>query len=409
MYAGWRVVAGTFFAQMMVIGFFIYAGSLLVEPVRAEFGATLEQVMYAMTGATLAGFVMMPLGGIAIDRYPARYVMGAGAAFGAAALYGLSQATSIAGYVILFSIAMSVTNAFVGSTSCSTVISRWFNKSRGRALGISAIGTSVGGIVIPAAFAASLEAVGWRMSLQYMSLLYLAILLPIVLFSISSSPQEAGVGNDNAETAVSGEIPDMDKALSLGDILRRPGYWYMGLSLGLLFSVYSAAMANITPYALTQGLTAADASTFIMIVAVSGLVGKVVLGVVADRTSPKNGLWIAQALVCVSFVLLAGEPGYLIIALAFAALGLAAGGMLPVWGAMVARVFGLVSYGRAMGIMGPLVTICVLPGFPVVGRLVDMSGSYTLCFQVFSVVVLVGALVLFPLRLDAPAEQRLLS
>ena len=40
MFFGWYVVGGGFLAQMLVVGFFTYAVSLLVVPVRAEFGAT---------------------------------------------------------------------------------------------------------------------------------------------------------------------------------------------------------------------------------------------------------------------------------------------------------------------------------------------------------------------------------
>ena len=47
MFYGWRVVGSAFVAQMFVIGFFSYAVSLLVPPVRAEFGVSLEQTIQA--------------------------------------------------------------------------------------------------------------------------------------------------------------------------------------------------------------------------------------------------------------------------------------------------------------------------------------------------------------------------
>ncbi|MFK7730261.1 MAG: hypothetical protein AB8B48_01450, partial [Pseudomonadales bacterium] len=68
--------------------------------------------------------------------------------------------------------------------------------------------------------------------------------------------------------------------------------------------------------------------------------------------------------------------------------------------AMMAKAFGLVSYGRAMGMMGPLMTLLVMPGFVVVGKLVDLTGNYQLCLQVFSVVIVVAAIILIPLKLE---------
>ena len=55
MFFGWYVVGGGFLAQLLVVGFFTYAVSLLVVPVREEFGVSLEQVMYSLTVGTFAG------------------------------------------------------------------------------------------------------------------------------------------------------------------------------------------------------------------------------------------------------------------------------------------------------------------------------------------------------------------
>ena len=141
----------------------------------------------------------------------------------------------------------------------------------------------------------------------------------------SGNPNPEG-GNTSAASAQAG--PE----LGLGDIIRQPAYWYIGISLGLLFSVYTAILANITPYATSLGTTAAQASSLIMAVAVMGLVGKLVFGMAADKINLKFGLWIAMALVFLAFLLLAGEPGYPVMLLAAGLMGLAAGGMLPVWG-----------------------------------------------------------------------------
>jgi len=70
MFYGWRVVGGVFISQMFVVGFFTYAASLLVAPVRGEFGASLEQVMYGLTAGTFFGLFLTPVVGVMIDRYP---------------------------------------------------------------------------------------------------------------------------------------------------------------------------------------------------------------------------------------------------------------------------------------------------------------------------------------------------
>jgi len=136
------------------------------------------------------------------------------------------------------------------------------------------------------------------------------------------------------------------------------------------------------------------------VIAVGGIVGKIIFGYAADKINLKLGLWLSMGLVIAGFLILSTEPGYPLMVVAAALLGLAAGGQLPVWGAMMARAFGLISYGRAMGLMSPLISLIVMPGFIVAGKLVDLTGSYVLLLQVFCAVLVLAAIVLAPLRLD---------
>ena len=398
MFFGWYVVAGTFVSQMVVVGFFSYSVSLLVPLIRDEFAVSLEQVMYSLTGATFVGMVLLPVAGVMLDRYPVRWIMAGGALLFSAGLWTLAHTTTITQYIVVFAVTMSAANAFAGSAASQTSISRWFTSSRGRALGISSVGTSIGGIAIPALVTWWIAAYGWRGALENLALVVLVVLLPFLVLTIRGRPSDIGQLPEGGKPAASAAV-DMPE-LQLRDIIRHPGYWQIGISLGVLFSVYSSILANITPYATGLGATAPQASALIMSVAVMGLVGKLAFGMAADKLNLKFGIWLAAALVVMALLIMASEPAYPLILLATGLLGLAAGGMLPVWGAMMARVFGLVSYGRAMGLMGPLITLLVMPGFALVGRLYDVTGSYQLCFFVFATALVLSAPLLIPLKLS---------
>jgi MFS family permease len=93
------------------------------------------------------------------------------------------------------------------------------------------------------------------------------------------------------------------------------------------------------------------------------------------------------------------EPSYALIVTACVLIGLAAGGMLPVWGGLIANIFGLQSYGRAFGLMGPIITLFVMLGFPLVGRLYDVTGSFSLGLWISAALIVVAAILLIPLRL----------
>ena len=398
MFFGWYVVAGTVLVQMAVFGFFSYGVSILVAPVRAEFGVSMEEVMYSLTASTALGMVTMPIGGILVDKYPVRWLITAGLLVFSGGVWLLAHSTSIWENVIVFGLTASVTAGFTGPHALSSTVSRWFTKSRGRALGISAIGSSLGGMVVPPLFAYWVASDGWRAALENLSLTVLVVIVPLTILSIRGKPSEVGLEPEPSDDAV----PEVAyQQFTIKQILTHPAYWYIGGTLGLLFSVYTAMLVSIAPSAVDLGVSQAKASSLLMIVAASGLIGKLVFGVLADKVNLKLGLWISIGLVAVSFLILAIEPGYLLMIVAALAMGLAAGGMLPVWGAMLAKVFGLASYGRVMGMMGPLMTCLVMPSFSIVGRLYDVYGDYQVALLAFTGVCLVAAVLLIPLKLNA--------
>jgi MFS family permease len=383
---------------MFVIGFFSFSASLLIQPVREEFAVNLEQVMDSLTYATLAGFFIMPLAGLLADKLPVRWLMAAGLLVYSLGLYALAQSHSITEYVFIFAFTMAIANSFAGSLPASTVISRWFTTSRGRALGISAIGTSVGGIAIPAIVTWWIADAGWRVSLEYLSLCILLFVLPFVVLTVRGKPQDVGMQAEASTISSSNAVFD-SKPLSVADILSNSSFWYISLSLGLLFSTYSSVLANISPYVTNLGHSETRASSVIMAIAIFGFVGKIAFGVAADKFNLRSALWLAQLLALSGFLVLAFEPGFALILVAAMLMGIAAGGMLPVWGAMIAKQFGLLSYGHVMGLMGPVITLCVLPGYSLIGKLFDATGSYTASLLVFAAATVIAGALLLPLKI----------
>ena len=66
---------------------------------------------------------------------------------------------------------------------------------------------------------------------------------------------------------------------------------------------------------------------------------------------------------------------------------------------MIAVVFGMKSYGRAMGAMMPIIALSVMPG-PILGaKLFDIYGNYSNSFYLFLVVLALSFVLLIPLNL----------
>ena len=401
MFYGWRVVAGAFVGMVLVNGLFTYGFTVLVDPLRAEFAASLEQVMYSLTIGTFLGLVVGPVTGILIDRYSVRHLMTLGCLVNAMGLYMASHASSIMVFSAGMGVTMALALAMVSSMAGSAAVSRWFAVNRGRALGVAAMGSSFGGVVVPALLSWWVELFGWRGALQCMALASVGLVMPFIWVTVRNRPADVGLHPEGAcpmdgdQSHVEATPPGMT------DIIRTRAFWLIGLSMGMVFAAFSAMMANLAPYAARLGNGDAAISSLIAILALGRLVGKWLFGTAADRIDLKRGLWGAHSLLLLAFLLLLAEPPFWLLVIASACFGLSTGGLLPVWNAMVARVFGVDSFGRTLGAMGPLITLCVMPAYTGVGRLFDATGDYRLALLVFAGVILMAAALLLPLKIKS--------
>ena len=403
MYYGWFVVSGALFSQVAMVGFFSYVFSLLVLPLQTSFDASRTEVMYSMSFTALLGLFLAPAIGVMADKYPIRWLMALGAAIFGGGLFALSLTQTLLQFTLLFGLVMGLSNQLLGPLCGSAIISRWFTDSRGKALGLAATGSSLGGILLPALFVYWLKDDGdWRSALQNLSYGVLFILLPYLIIVMRDFSQEQQVNqtNQNIEDNPLKQNSEHNE-YTLKQIIKDSNYWIVGISMALLFSTYSALLANLTPYLLGQGLDKAIAAQAIMVIAISGLVGKISFGYAADKVSLRLALSVTQLAVIGGLLLLAAGPSYWVITLALAILGLSTGGMLPVWGALLAAIFGTVSYGRVMGLMMPLIVLIVIPGYSLAGYLSDQSGSYGLCFVIFSAVIAISMPLALMLKLPS--------
>ena len=408
MFYGWWVVASVFAAQFFMVGFYTYTYPLIVVPVKESFGATTTQMNMAMTISTVAGVLLPPLVGPLVDRWSARKIMILGAVMFSSALGLLSLADSVTLFILTFALVLAPANTLLGPIAGSALVSRWFIASRGKALGVAAAGTSVGGMILPHLVSDWLVVWGWRESLQALAGLVALFTLPMLVFALRDHPSDKGLEAEGQEVAAAaGGVSDSGGGvMGTVEILRSRSYWIVGLCLGLLFMAYMGLLVNMGLYVEGRGLDASLMGTLLSLVAFFGLIGKVGVGAASDRIGLKPSLWLALALAGSGIGLFSMEPDETILIFAASLLGLATGGMLPVWSGMVAAAFGTQNFGRAMGLMSPLIAVIIMPGFVIAGWSDDATGSFVTALRIFVMEIIVASLLLIALKLpSAPVAE----
>jgi MFS family permease len=158
----------------------------------------------------------------------------------------------------------------------------------------------------------------------------------------------------------------------------------------MLAGAYNAVLSNLMPLVMSYEISSQDGALLISIMAAFGIAGKLIFGAVADHIDMRYGLALAVVLVMSGLGIFISGDHYRYFLVASAVLGLSAGGILPIWGAMLASLFGSDNYGRVMGFMSPLVSLGVVLAVPLTGLLFDQTGGYTVPFSLFIVLLAIS-------------------
>ena len=404
-FRGWPIVGIAFFAQLLAFGCTISVYGLFIPVLTGEFGASFMTanlgLSILMVVMALAGVVVGPL----LDRYSIRVLMAVGALLNAVSFAAMSRATELWQLAVLFGGCLAVGVALFGPLAANTVVAKWFEEYRGRAVGIASMGPPTGGMVLAVLSGVLIEDFGWRTTLLIFGALHLLI-IPAIWWVIRSNPQELGQlpdgkPRDDSKPVAVGE----GRNWATGEVFRSVNFWSLAAALGIVGAVAGAFNANVIPYGGDLGIGLREASLFVSVIGATAIVGTVAFGALADRVDNRLLLWIAVGLQAVPFVVLrVVEPSYAVLFGAVLVFGVAAGGLAPLVASAVGQGFGALSFGRVMGFIGPVTLPFGFVGPPLVGYLRQTTGSYLAAFDLFLVGFVIAAIVLIGLRLPRSTD-----
>jgi MFS family permease len=382
---GWWMVGAALLVQSFSVGFTQYAFPLFLKPVAEEFGASRSDIAWGYSGLAVAMAALAPFLGQALDRRSIRAILCAGALLMAVgfALIAVAPQLWLAG--LLFAGVVGPGAVAAGPISASKLVANWFLRRRGLALGISATGTSIGGFLFPPLLTLAIERFGWRGAILVMAAALLTIALPIVAVTVVGRPEERGLGTDGDPPLqpVQVDSTTAQPQHSFRSLLRDRNFLAITLAIGSVFSILGGLLTNLHAYATDLGISAERASLLLSSFSAFGIVGKLGFGAIADRWDKRALVWIAMATLAVYLGVLLARPSFFWLAAGSAVGGLAIGGFLPLWGALIADCFGREGFGRVMGLMGPLMLPLAITALQLAPWSFDSTGSYQLALRLF--------------------------
>ena len=402
LYYGWVIAVAS--AVMLLVTNGMTLGGLnvfdkpLLESLSAAAGEPVSLAGLKVRDAiTLAvGGLMAPLAGAAADRFGVRPLMVLGSLLLAAGYYLYSTVDSLRDIYaihVLFAGALATCGLVVNVI----LVSRWFVKDRGLALGIALAGTSLGNGTLPPLNAALMAEVGWRSAFAWTSLLPL-VLVPLVLFVIRERP--ADLSAQMPATAAGGPAAE-PASLPLGAALRTGNFWILALIAMFTFFSIIGTQAHLNLFMLGRGLSQMDAGFSYTVLFYLGLLGKVTSGFLADRFGRRRVFTGTLAIMSVGALAL-GRPDAGVMWSGLVLFGLGWGGLYTLLQLLAADYFGPRHLGKILGAVTVLDTLGGGLGPPVIGAMREASGSYDGAFLLIAGLVIAALLLSTRFRLDRP-------
>jgi MFS family permease len=382
------VIATAFLSLLAIVGFTLYGLPFFYDFFMKEFGWSRTVVT---SGNALGKILVAPLFGFLagwiIDRYGPRRMLMAGALMTGSALIGLSLMNSL-GMFYLSYVFIALGYVFGGPLPCQVLISRWFTKNRGKAMGIAYLGIGTGGALVPLIAAGLEKNVGWHLALMSLGFLVIVIALPLSFF-LKASPLK-----QNVEERTESVVP-------IKDILKNRNFYL--LAFGSMCSIGAVGGINqhLKLYLRDLSFTQAQAAQIMSLVLFMSLGGRVLMGMLADMIRRKYVMILIYLIVGSSIPLLL-MPDFSGRIYVFAVIfGIGLGGDYMIIPLMAGDLFGVRTLGRVMGIILVADGLAESLSPMLVGALYnDVTKSYSLGFTVLICIALSGALIVSFLQKD---------
>jgi sugar phosphate permease len=385
-----KVAATGFLSLFSIVGIMFYGLPFFYDFWVKEFGWSRATVTSGNAFAKVAVGLLGFFAGWFIDRFGPRRLMLAGILMGAIALVGLSTVTTLWQFYLFYTF-NALAYMCAGPLPNQVLTARWFNKTRGKAMGFAYLGIGVGGMLVPQIAKWLNIQFGWHQALMILGIFTVIISFPM-----------AWIVKENPEVHSLGTIKE-EPAIPLKKIVK--GWPFYLLLIGSMCSIGAVSGTNQNLklfFSLDLKYSQGQSANIISLVLLSSIIGRVLMGWLADKFPKKYVMILIYTLIAGSIPLLyfASTPG--VIYLFAFIFGMGLGGDYMIIPLMAAELFGVRIMGRVMGLVLTADGLAEAFSPMLVARLRDSSANYANGFAVLIILAIIGiiAVAMLPKKTD---------
>lgn len=385
---GWLVLAASFLTLGAMYGV-TYAFPVFFVALVGAFGWSRANTASVFSLNMLVAGLSAPLVGHLVDRYGPRRVLPWGGVLLGTGLVLCAAIQQLWHLWIAFGVVAALGGSILGPVAHTALLSNWFVRSRGSAIGIAFAGMGTGLFVFSPLAQFAIDRVGWRGTFALMGLLSMALLLPLIGLCQRDRPEELGLGPDGgweppgASATVAVRLVDAPEGASLGAALHSVRFWgFVGCFFFTPVSMFAITTHQVA-HVVDLGFPKMTAVNVLGAVGLLSSIGRVLFGVLSDRigrVGAASTSYVCSALGILTLLVLTRGWGVGWLYLFAVLFGIAFGARGPIVSAMTADAFRGRQYGKIFGLIHLSNGVGAALGPWISGALYDATGSYGLAF-----------------------------
>jgi MFS family permease len=255
------------------------------------------------------------------------------------------------------------------------VASGWFEHNRSLAVALVSAGMGMAPLTVAPFARWLITTYEWRPAMLIVGIVATILLVPAALLVrrppvvLATSPPNPGVATPLAAVVA-------ERRLSAAEALRTPQFAALALAHFACCAAHSGPIFHMVTYAIGCGIPAMAAVTVYSLAGVSGLGGRLLLGVMADRIGAKpvlvGGLMV-QALAAGAYLFVSQLGEFYALSIVF---GIAYGGVMPLYAILARDYFGPHIMGTVFGAISAVASLGMAFGPWAGGWVYDSYASY---------------------------------
>ena len=399
LFLGWWVVFGSFLSNAMYSVTGLVAIGLFIEPMSSSLNWSVASISVGIALRQIAGTIVGPLLGPRIDKTEPKKLFFISTFITGISTIVLGFITNVWVFYMVYGVIGAIAITGISNLVTGTVISKWFIKSRGRALGFSDLGSSVGVIILIPVINIIITSHSWELAWISLGLLHLIIMTPVA-FLMKRQPEDYGLLPDN-EISVEHDLITNDSksdrvVWTAKEAIKTYQFWIIILAFGLSNISVMAILTHQINHIVHQGFSSTQAALIISLWAIFAGFARVLFGFLLERISVRYLSFIVMIGSALgTYFLLIGNSLELLYCFAII-YGLFRGAIVLMSIIIWADYYGRTNLGAIRGLTTPFNIISLSIGPVAAGYFYDQLGSYDMIFSVFILLyVISGVLILF--------------